>query len=166
MLDQEQKDEFYSKYNTFLEEIPSKNVLDSFYISSERFYKESYCYSKREEFNEILLTLINYNFKKNTFKKGAFFTFLENEHFGLVSMNSLEKNLIHLIQMEVDVFMGSNYNCSFNKVDFYEKNNPFKSKKEFHFFIISKILENIEFNPFDGSFSAKNEFYLLEEYFF
>lgn len=165
MLDQELKDEFYSKYNTFLEEIPSKNVLSDFYISSEKFYKESYYYPNREGFNEILSTLINYNFKKKTFKKDAFFTFLENEHFGLVSINSLEKNLIHLLQMEIDIFMGSKYNCTFNEVDFYQKNNPFKSKKEFHFFIISKILENIKFNPFDGSFSAENEFYLLEEYF-
>lgn len=50
MLDQELKDEFYSKYNTFLEAIPSKNVLSDFYISSEKFYKESYYYPNREEF--------------------------------------------------------------------------------------------------------------------
>ena len=166
MLDQKLQDKFYTKYHSFLEEIPSKNVLSDFYISSERLYKEScYYYPNREGFNEILSTLINYNFKKKTFKKDAFFTFLENEHFGLVSINSLEINLIHLIQMEIDIFMGSNYNCFFNKVNFYQKNNPFKSKKEFHFFIISKILENIEFYPCDGSFSTKNKLYLLEEYF-
>jgi hypothetical protein len=166
MLNQELKDRFYLKYNSFLKDIPSKNILQDFYISSEMFYKNScYYYPNREEFNKILLILINYNFKKELFKKDAFFTFLENEHFGSVSINSLEKNLIHLIQMEIDIFMSSIYNSSFKKVDFYQKNNPFKSKKEFHFFIISKILENIEFNPYDGSFSTKNEVYLLEEYF-
>lgn len=166
MLKQDLQDKFYSKYQSFLEEIPSKNVLDNFYIPSEKFYKNScYYYPNREKFNEILSTLINYNFKKKAFKKDAFFTFLENEHFGLVSINSLEKNLIHLIQMEIDIFIDSKYNCTFNKVDFYQEHNPFISKKEFHLFIISKILENIDFNPYDGSFSTENEFYLLEEYF-
>jgi hypothetical protein len=165
MFDQELKDKFYSKYYSFLEETSNKIIKKEFYVPKEGSRESSYYFRNREEFNKILSILINFNFKKKTFKKDAFFTFLENEYFGLASVNTLEKNLVHQIQMEVDIFMTSKYNCFFRREDFYQKNNPFKSNKEFHFFIISKILENIEFNPHYARFSAENEFYLLEEYF-
>lgn len=165
MLDQELKDKFYSKYYRFLEEIPIKTIEKEFYIPEEGPRETSYYFRNREEFNKILSTLINYNFKKETFKKDAFFTFLKNEQFGYAGINTLNKNFIHQIQIEVDLFVISKYSYFIKNVDFYEKNKPFKSNKEFYFFIVSKILENIKFNPYDTSFSTDNEFYLLEEYF-
>ena len=165
MLDQTLEDKFNLKYYSFLEENPDEFFSHPFNISNESFYKNSYYYQNREEFNKILSTLINYNFKKKTFKKDAFFTFLENENFGITDINTLKKNMIHQIQNEVDEFMISKFNCFFKKEHFYQKNNPFKSNKEFHFFIISRILENLYFDPYYGSFSTENEFYLLGEYF-
>jgi hypothetical protein len=158
-------EEFYFKFYKYLEKPLNKSINKDFFIPEEGPRKLSYYYKYKDKFNKILLILVNSSFKETVFKEDDFFIFLENQKYGYTNLNTLEKKLIYHIQIEVDKFISSKYNYLFRDEEFYRKNDPFKSKKEFHFFIISKILENIEFEPYNVSFSAKKEFYLFENYF-
>lgn len=165
MINQILEDEFSLKYYTFLEKIPSKIIEKEFYIPSKHLHKTSYYFLNRDNFNKTLLFLINSNFKRAVFKKDDFFVFLENELFGYPGIDILHKRLIHKIQFNVDLFMGSQYDYLIKREDFYKKYNPFNSTKEFHYFIIKSILKNIEFIPETTGFIIKKSDYVIEAYF-